>query len=143
MPSATVVAEADVRVDDLFGGCRAKDFAAIAHLCTEVAVAPGRVLLREGQPGRQFLVVTAGRAKVEIGGTLLGWIDAGSFAGEMALLDSTSCVATVTAETPMHLWVFNTREFQALLDLNLPKVSHRMALTIGRRLRVADRRLAA
>ena len=47
---------------DLFGGCGPRDLAAIDRLSTERAVAPGHVLLRQGEPADQFLVITAGRA---------------------------------------------------------------------------------
>jgi CRP-like cAMP-binding protein len=128
--------------DDLFAGCGSKQLAEIARLGAEIAVAPGRVLLHEGEPGRQFCVIKAGRARVELGGEFLGWVEAGSFFGEMALLDNTSCVATVTAETPMLLWVFDRCDFRRLMELNFPAVTHRMLATVGRRLRVTDRHLA-
>src|SRR5262245_50639404 len=142
MTTASDTADAQVDVD-LFGACTAKELAAIRSLCTEIAVAPGRVLMHEGEPGRQFVVVTAGRARVEVGTAAVGQVAAGSFVGEMALLDRTRCSATVTAEIPMHLLVFSRREFQALLDLRIPSVQDRMVQTVGRRLRTVDRRLAA
>src|SRR4051812_44866499 len=83
---------------------------------TRVAVAPDRVLLHEGERGRQFFVVTAGSARVDRGSTLLGRVDAGSFVGELSLLCDRSCMATVTAVTPMHLLVFAQRDFHALMD---------------------------
>jgi CRP-like cAMP-binding protein len=132
----------DTGSEDLFGACRPKELAAIRRLCTEVAVAPGRVLLREGAPGRQFIVVTAGRARVEAGDVVLGDVAAGSFVGEMALLDQCPCVATVTASTPMHLLVFGVHEFQALMALRIPSVTERMLGTVRGRLRSVDRRLA-
>ena len=119
---------------DLFAECRPKDLAAIDHLCTEVAVAPGRVLLHEGERGRQFFVVTAGSARVDRGSTLLGHVDAGSFVGELSLLGDRSCMATVTALTPMHLLVFARRDFQALMDLKIQSVTRRLLGTVAERL---------
>jgi CRP-like cAMP-binding protein len=122
---------------DLFAECRPKDLAAIDHLCTRVAVAPDRVLLHEGERGRQFFVVTAGSARVDRGSTLLGRVDAGSFVGELSLLCDRSCMATVTAVTPMHLLVFAQRDFHALMDLGVPGVTRRMLGTVAERLTAA------
>ena len=122
---------------DLFAECRPKDLAAIDQLCTEVAVAPNRVLLHEGERGRQFFVVTAGSARVDRGSTRLGRVDAGSFVGELSLLGDRSCMATVTAVTPMHLLVFARRDFRALMELEIPGVTRRMLGTVAERLTTA------
>ncbi|MGZ4689154.1 MAG: Crp/Fnr family transcriptional regulator [Acidimicrobiia bacterium] len=123
---------------DLFAGCRPKELAVIAGLCTEIAVPPGRVLVREGEPGRQFFVVTAGWARVETGSRCLGRVDAGSFFGEIAMIARGACTATVTAMTPMHLMVFGRKEFDALMNLEIRSVMRKMLRTVARRLRVAD-----
>jgi CRP-like cAMP-binding protein len=128
---------------DLFDGITARQRAAIRRLSTEVAVEPGRVLLREGQSSRQFFVVNAGRARVTVGGVYVGCIEAGSFAGEMSLFDLRPCVATVTAATPMHLQVFAPVEFRALMDLGIPGLAEQMLRTVSERLRAVDERFRA
>ena len=123
---------------DLFAGCRPKELAAISRLYTEMAVAPRRVLLREGEPSGQFLVITAGSAQVEMGSKPIGIVSAGSFVGELSLIDGGACIATVTAITPMHLLVFGPSEFEALMNLEIRSVMRRMLHTVARRLRATD-----
>jgi CRP/FNR family transcriptional regulator, cyclic AMP receptor protein len=121
----------------LFAQCRPKELAAIDRLAIELAVAPGRVLLREGEPGRQFFVITAGRARVTVGRDYVDTVDAGSFLGEVSMMDGGPCMATVTAATPMHLLAFGRSEFRALMDLEIPSISHRMMHTMARRVRAS------
>jgi CRP-like cAMP-binding protein len=143
MTTTTLTRTDPALAPDLFAGITPRQRAAVRRLSTEIAVGPGRVLLREGQSGRQFFVMNAGRARVTIGGVHVGCVDAGSFAGEMSLFDQRPCVATVTAATPMHLQVFARSEFRALMDLGIPGVTEQMLRTVGERLRALAERFGA
>ena len=95
----------------LFTGCDNKELAQVAALATEVEIPEGKVLAREGSPGREFYVILEGKAQVSIDGSEVATLGPGDFCGEMALLDLGPRVATVTASTPMEVAVLDPREF--------------------------------
>jgi CRP/FNR family cyclic AMP-dependent transcriptional regulator len=101
----------------LFEGCTRGELARIERLGTPIAMPAGRTLIRQGTDARQCFVVRDGVAVAERDGELLGAIEAGSVAGEMALLDHSARSATVVADTPMHVIVLDRREFASLFDI--------------------------
>jgi CRP/FNR family transcriptional regulator, cyclic AMP receptor protein len=126
---------ADVR---LFSTCNKRELARIASLADEVDAPKGKVIVRQGDPGRECFVITDGKARATIrgkGSTVLG---PGSFFGEMSLLDQGPRSATVTAETNMHLLVLGSREFSSLVN-EVPAVAVRMMRGLAERLREAER----
>jgi RimJ/RimL family protein N-acetyltransferase len=113
----------------------------LARLTTELDVARGTVLCREGESGREWFVVEEGAATVSITGDEVAMIGRGGFFGELSLLDGEPRVATVTAATDMRLFVMSGPEFTQLLS-DFPLVSRRILRDVGARLRAADSRLA-
>src|SRR4051812_47372019 len=89
----------------LFAECSKHELSMLARITTPVSVAAGHVLAREGDAGGEFAVIVDGTASVTRAGQPIGRLEAGTFFGEMALLDGGARVATVTAETPMMLLV--------------------------------------
>jgi CRP/FNR family transcriptional regulator, cyclic AMP receptor protein len=96
------------------------------------------VLTRQGQPGWEFFVIAEGEAKASMRGRGTVALKAGSFFGEMSLLDGGPRTATVTAETDMRLLVLSSRSFSALID-EVPTVGRRVLQTMAERLRAAER----
>jgi CRP-like cAMP-binding protein len=99
----------------LLAGCTAKEVGYVDALGTEIDLRPGRSLTREGAEGAEFFMVRDGVAVATRGGCRVGVIEAGSVAGELALLDRVARTATVVAATPMRVVVFTAREFRELL----------------------------
>lgn len=122
----------------LFSACSKRDLSRIAALAEEVEVPAGRVLTRQGDPGREAFVIEAGRAKVTIRGKRSTTLGPGECFGEMALLHSAPRSATVTAESDMRLVVLGSRQFFALID-NFPPVGRRVLAAVSERLREAER----
>lgn len=122
----------------LFSTCSKRDLARVASLADEIEVAKGRVLMRQGEPGRECFVVADGRARATMRGRQAASLGPGSVIGEMALLDQGPRSATVTAETDMHLLVLSSRSFSALLD-RVPLVARRIMKALAERLREAER----
>jgi CRP/FNR family transcriptional regulator, cyclic AMP receptor protein len=123
----------------LFSTCSKRELGRIASLVEEVDAPQGKVIVRQGDPGRECFVIADGRARATmrgIGSTVLG---PGSFFGEMSLLDQGPRSATVTAETDMNLLVLGSREFSALVN-EVPTVAVRMMAGLAERLRSAERR---
>jgi RimJ/RimL family protein N-acetyltransferase len=125
----------------LFRSCPDHQLRTLATLISEVEVARGDVLCREGETGREWFVVRDGAAAVSIAGDEVAMIGPGGFFGELSLLDGEPRVATVTATTDMHLFVMSRPEFNRLLT-DYPLVSRRILRDLGARLRAADSRLA-
>jgi ribosomal protein S18 acetylase RimI-like enzyme len=125
----------------LFRACSDDQLRTLATLTTELDVARGTVLCREGEVGREWFVVDEGAATVSITGDEVAMIGRGGFFGELSLLDGEPRTATVTAATDMRLFVMSGPEFTQLLS-DFPLVSRRILRDVGARLRVADSRLA-
>ena len=86
----------------LFGsGLSREDIAEVVELAEVKTVKAGEVVLAEGETGNDIYVIRRGSMIVEkaIGGkqVFLNYLPAGSYVGEMALLDGTARVATVKA----------------------------------------------
>jgi CRP/FNR family transcriptional regulator, cyclic AMP receptor protein len=123
----------------LFSTCNKRELARIASLVDEVEAPEGKVIVRQGDPGRECFVIRDGKARATIrgkGSTVLG---PGSFFGEMSLLDQGPRSATVIAESDMHLLVLGSREFSSLVN-EVPTVAVRMMGGLAERLREAERR---
>jgi CRP-like cAMP-binding protein len=79
---------ADVlRAVPLFGGMTDRSIATISQLAEPTSFPAGETLVREGDPGESFIVLTAGEATVEQGGRTLRTLHAGDFLGEISLVD--------------------------------------------------------
>jgi CRP/FNR family cyclic AMP-dependent transcriptional regulator len=71
----------------LFSACSGRELNRIASLADEIDVPPGRTLVRQGDPGREFFVIVEGKAKVSPRGKKALALGPGSGFGELALLD--------------------------------------------------------
>jgi CRP-like cAMP-binding protein len=122
----------------LFAACTKGDLRRIAALADEVDVNAGKVLTRQGEPGRECFVIADGRAKAAMRGRRSASMGPGDFFGEMALLDQGPRSATVTAETDMRLLVLTSRGFWSLIR-DVPVVAPRIMQGLAQRLREAER----
>jgi CRP-like cAMP-binding protein len=122
----------------LFSACSNRELDRIASITTPIVADAGQVLTREGETGQEFFVVVDGTATANIGDRLIADLGAGSFFGELALLDGGPRTATVTATGPMRLLVLNRGEFCQLLESSIPSVARKMLTAIGTRLRTMD-----
>lgn len=118
----------------LFQGCTKGELSRISTLAKRVAAAPGEVLAEEGEAGDVFFVIERGDAEVTIGGKQLAELGAGGFFGEIALLDALPRTATVTAKTPMILYMVKAGDFARFLDES-PSVTHKILRAVSERLR--------
>ena len=122
----------------LFSTCSKRDLSRIAALVEEIEVPSGRVLMRQGDPGREAFVIADGWAKVTIRGKPNAKLGPGECFGEMALLHTAPRSATVVAETDMRLLVLGSRQFSELIQ-NVPLVGRRVLAALAERLREAER----
>ncbi|HYN51915.1 MAG TPA: cyclic nucleotide-binding domain-containing protein, partial [Thermoleophilaceae bacterium] len=96
-------------------------------------VEPGKVLCKEGDIGHEFFVIVDGKIKVTRKGRRVATRGGGDFVGEIALLEDVRRTATVTAETPVRLFVLTRNDFRHLLDEN-PGVERKVLRALARRL---------
>jgi CRP/FNR family cyclic AMP-dependent transcriptional regulator len=122
----------------LFSACNRRELSRIAQLAEEVEVPAGRVLIRQGDPGREAFVISAGRAKATIRGKKSAQLGPGECFGEMALLNEAPRSATVTAESDMRVLVLGSREFSTLIE-DVPDIARRVLAALGERVREAER----
>ena len=117
----------------LFEGLSRRELVQLERVCDDLEVEPGRVLCREGEVGREFFVLVDGKVQVTRKGRRISTLTGGDFLGEIALLTELPRTATVTAETPVRLFVLTSREFHAVLDRNR-NVERKVLQTLARRL---------
>ena len=109
----------------LFADSSTGELRDIAARVDEVDVPDGYTLTRQGDRGREFVVLVEGSATVESDGRVIATLGDGDFLGEIALLLYSQRTATVTTTTPSRLLVMTERDFRALVD-DVPAFSRRV-----------------
>jgi CRP-like cAMP-binding protein len=117
----------------LFAACSKRQLEAIASIADELDLPEGKVLIREGERGREFFVLIEGTAEVSQGGTVIRELGPGDFFGEIALISNTPRTATVTASTPIRALVITDRAFRALLE-RMPELQPKVMQALAERL---------
>jgi len=136
------MARSDASVDllaqvPLFSACSKKELQTIAKRAQDVTVPAGTAVVREGEAGDAFYVIVSGQAEVVRSGQVVATIGAGSFFGDLALLDRAPRNATVTAITDMELVVLGQREFSTMLDES-GGFARKLLVALAHRLREMD-----
>lgn len=124
----------------LFAGATKKELAEIDKLTTEVTLAPGTVLIDQGDVAREAFVILRGEAEVQVDDTVVATVGPGDCVGEIALLDKGTRSASVIALTEIDALVLDPREFKSLL-LNVPAIAVKVASTLAARVRELDTKL--
>ena len=117
----------------LFAGCSKSELQRIAALADELDLADGATLIREGEKGREFIVVAEGSVRVTRGGKTLRELGSGDFIGEIALVADVPRTATVTATSPVRLLVVTDRAFRSVLE-QMPSIATKVLQSLGERL---------
>ena len=100
----------------IFGACGPGDLQRISQLVDEVDIPDGRVIMRQGDPGREMFIVASGTARAERDGRHIADFGPGGVFGEMSIIAEGPRTATVTAIEPMRAFVVGHREFHSLMD---------------------------
>ena len=117
----------------LFAGCSKSELQRIAALADELDLAEGATLIREGERGREFIVVADGSVRVTRGGKTLNELGSGDFIGEIALVADVPRTATVTATSPVRLLVVTDRAFRSVLE-QMPSIATKVLQSLGERM---------
>jgi CRP-like cAMP-binding protein len=121
----------------LFADCTDDELMQVDAVADEVAVSAGKPLVRQGEVGREFVVIVEGTARVERDGAEVATLGPGAHFGELSLLVDHPRNATVTAVTDLTLQVVDRRGFQNLLD-NSPHLTKNLLHSLARRLSEVD-----
>ena len=125
----------DLRELDLFSEASRSELAVITRQLTRLKVKAGRVLVREGGIGNEFMILVSGMAEVTQGGQSIATIGRGDLVGEMALLQpygSGRRNATVTAVTDCEIYAGSPSEFRQIMAV-APSVAEKVQQTIASR----------
>ncbi len=101
---------------DLATAIRPKELREVERRGTAVRFEAGRDAMREGEVGRECMIVIRGSFAVERGGRGVGVLQPGIVMGEVALLTMQPRNATVTALEDSEVYAFNRREFISLMN---------------------------
>jgi CRP/FNR family cyclic AMP-dependent transcriptional regulator len=125
----------DLREMDLFSEASRSELAVIARQLTRLKIKAGRVLVREGGIGNEFMIMVSGMAEVTQGGESIATIGRGDLVGEMAIvqpLGSGRRNATVTAITDCEIYAGSAAEFRRIMEA-APSVAAKVRETIASR----------
>jgi CRP/FNR family cyclic AMP-dependent transcriptional regulator len=125
----------DLRELDLFSEASRSELAVISRQLTRLKVKAGRVLVREGGIGNEFMIMVSGMAEVTQGGESIATIGRGDLVGEMAILQpfgSGRRNATVTAITDCEIYAGSAAEFRRIMEA-APSVAAKVRETIASR----------
>ena len=122
-----------IRQVPLFSRCTRKELSEVASIADEVDLPTKRVLMREGERGREFFVLLKGSADVRRNGRKINQLGDGDFFGEIALVSRSDRTATVTTTEPSRVLVITEQAFRALLD-HAPQIQIRVLEALADRL---------
>jgi CRP/FNR family cyclic AMP-dependent transcriptional regulator len=129
---------------ELFSAASRSELAFIGKQLTRLSVPAGRILIREGALGDEFLILIDGQAEVSQGGEVVATLGSGDLVGEMALLNKNGRGvrnATVTAVTDLEFYVGSRAEFRQVISA-APSVAEKIRQTASAR-RADDHELVA
>lgn len=117
----------------LFKAASKGELEQIASIADEIDLPEGKQIIKEGETGREFIVLIDGTADVERAGEKIDTIGPGDFVGEIALIAKTPRNATITTTSPVRALVITDRDFRKLLD-DAPEIQIGVLLALAERL---------
>ncbi len=121
----------------LFEHVPKKHLKQLASMADEIDLPAGHVLMREGERGRECVVVLDGAVDVTRKGKKVALRGGTDVFGEIALLCDRPRVATVTARTPLRVLVLTDRHFKTLVR-DEPTVQAKVMQALAERVAVLE-----
>ena len=118
----------------LFEGMTDRAIEHVAGITRETQFDAGEAVMREGDEGREFLVIVDGALEISKAGSPIGRLGPGDFLGEIALIDGRPRTATATALEPVKALVIERDAFHGLLD-GIGPVRHGILMALTERIR--------
>jgi CRP-like cAMP-binding protein len=129
----------DTKVDalakaPLFGELSKQELGALAKATEDLEVEEGKVLMREGDLGREFFVIVEGDVSVTRDGNEVRRLGPGDFFGEIALIyENARRTATVTSASHLRFFVLTRQSFRSLLE-HQPEIEDKVMAALEERL---------
>ncbi len=114
----------------LFDACSHRELGIVARSCTSVTRPAGALLVREGEPCREFLLIVGGSVAVARRGRPEVVVGPEGWVGDVDLLGASVSSATVTALTDVELIVMSRGEFLELFD-RVPSFRRRLVRSVA------------
>jgi CRP/FNR family cyclic AMP-dependent transcriptional regulator len=121
----------------LFSHCSKRDLEKIASIADEIDLREGKVLMREGERGREFFALLEGGVDVHKDGARINKLGAGDSFGEIALVSRSPRTATVTTTSPVRALVVTDQSFRRLME-ETPDVQLKVLEALAERLAPAS-----
>jgi CRP-like cAMP-binding protein len=109
----------------------------IAQLATHLEAPAGEELTREGEEGREFIILLDGEVEVSRDGEVITTLGPGSHFGEIALIAHGPRTATITTKTPVAAESIGRSGF-ALALAEVPGLSDELLAAMATRLAELD-----
>jgi CRP-like cAMP-binding protein len=100
----------------MFARCSPEQLDRVADSGTALSTKQGGDIVREGEPGDDFFIITSGTAQVLRHGNEVGHLGAGDYFGELSLFDPAPRNATVTATSDVAVVALSRNNFSKVLD---------------------------
>jgi pyruvate,water dikinase len=123
---------------DLFSDMDRRQAEQIGKLLKERRFKQGETVIMEGSGAAAFFLIDSGEAKVTRNGAEIATLGAGSYFGEIALIDGGPRSATVTAATDLVCYGLTFWEFRPLVERN-GTIGWKLLQSLAKRLRAAER----
>ncbi|HLG66437.1 MAG TPA: cyclic nucleotide-binding domain-containing protein [Acidimicrobiales bacterium] len=118
----------------LFAQCNKKQLEEIGRVADEVVVKAGEEFIRQGDVGREALIILDGRATVTTDGAVVATLGKGDVVGELSLLrPGHRRNASVRADTDIDALVLTASGLDQLLD-DVPGLAKHLLYEVARRL---------
>jgi CRP/FNR family transcriptional regulator, cyclic AMP receptor protein len=117
----------------LFAKCDKAQLREIGQVADELTVHAGTVLARQGDIGRELLLILEGTAEVERDNKPIARLGRGDFVGELAVIAQVRRNATVTATTDVIVLVLTAAGLSQLLD-DIPGLAKHLLYEVTARL---------
>ena len=126
-----------LRKIDLFEELSDRDLERLAGTFKERDFSTGDTIATEGERGVGFFVIADGTVSYSIKGEDKGTGGAGTYFGEVALIDDGPRTATVTATSPVKAYGITSWEFRPLVEENA-SIAWELLQGMAKRLRAAN-----
>jgi CRP-like cAMP-binding protein len=117
----------------LFSRCTRRELAAIAAEADEFSPPVGTSLTRQGERGRDFVVIVQGSADVIKNARRINRLGSGDFLGEIALISGAPRTATVVTTSETRLLVLTDRAFRRVTE-QMPSIRASVLKALSERL---------
>jgi CRP-like cAMP-binding protein len=124
----------------IFGSCTSEQLDRLAELGDTRTAGDSDVVVREGDKGGTFFLITSGRARVTRGGREVDLLGPGDSFGELSLFDPAPRDASITAVGPLSLVALSRVAFMQALN-EIPTFRDSLLHGMARRLHELDQRV--